>query len=176
MNNIMLDLETLGNKPGCIILSIGACEFDMQTGEIGKTFYTNIDTEDSEKHGLKFNASTVMWWLRQSQEARDALSLTILSLTDVLNLFESWLGDINSKNMQIWANSPSFDCAILSAAYKAIGREQPWLYWQERCVRTLTAFAPEIKKRIVNDLAHDALSDCIYQVRYCSAIWNSINK
>jgi exodeoxyribonuclease VIII len=174
MNHIMLDLETGGQKPGCIIFSIGAAQFDMKTGEIGKTFYINIDAEDCEKHGLKFDASTVTWWMKQSVEAREALNDCKVSLTVALNSFETWLEEINSRDVQIWANAPSFDCAVLSAAYKAIGSKQPWFYWQERCVRTLTAFNPGIKKTIVNDLAHDALSDCIYQVRYCSEIWNSV--
>lgn len=174
MKHIMLDLETGGQKPGCIIFSIGAAQFDIVTGEVGKKFYVNIDAEDCEKWGLKFDASTILWWMKQSDEARKALEDCRVSLCVALNSFESWLEDINSTDCQIWANAPSFDCVVLSAAYKAAGLKQPWFYWQERCVRTLVSFNPGIKKSIINDLAHDALSDCLYQIKYCVAIYNSV--
>lgn len=34
MNNLMIDLETLSTQPDAAIVSIGACTFDPDTGEI----------------------------------------------------------------------------------------------------------------------------------------------
>jgi len=36
MDNIMVDIETLGNKSNSVILSIAAVYFDLQTGKTGK--------------------------------------------------------------------------------------------------------------------------------------------
>ena len=35
---------------------------------------------------------------------------------------------------------------------------------------------PEIKKQIINQFPHNAIGDCLYQIKYCSAIYNSIRK
>lgn len=61
--NIMLDLETLGNRSGAVIVAIGAVEF--HGGEIIKEFYQRVDAESCVALGLKMDVSTVMWWLGQ---------------------------------------------------------------------------------------------------------------
>lgn len=175
MKHIMIDIETCGTKPGCAIMSIGAVQFDLASGEIGKKFYCNIDLEDCQKHGLKLEASTVWWWLSQNKSAQESLSPNRELLEYALDKFERWFESINLQDVQVWANAPSFDLSVLEAAFNILGRKQPWFYWQERCVRTLVSFNPELKKSIVNDLPHDAISDCLYQIKYCSAIYNSIN-
>lgn len=43
MNNIMVDLETLGVETGCIILSIGAIAFDHVKNELGPKFYRIVN-------------------------------------------------------------------------------------------------------------------------------------
>ena len=48
--NVMIDLETMGNTPGCAIISIGAVEFSEEG--LGAEFYCTIDLEDSVKCGL----------------------------------------------------------------------------------------------------------------------------
>lgn len=175
MKHICIDIETLGTKPGCIILSIGAVAFDMATGETGNKFYINIDATDSQRHGLTIEASTVLWWLKQDKQAKQSLEDCPVSLEVAFNSFEVWLENNNSIDCEIWANSPSFDLSVLEYAFNKLGMKTPWFYWQERCIRTLVAFNKELKKSIINDLPHDALHDCLYQIKYCSAIWNSIN-
>lgn len=175
MNDIMVDIETMGTKPGCAIVSIGAVQFDLKSGQTGDKFYCNIDLKDCQDNGLKLEADTVWWWLSQNKSAQEALNCERLLLENALQKFERWFENINTQNLQIWANSPSFDLSVLESAFNIMGRKQPWFYWQERDVRTLVSFNPELKKSIVNDLPHDAISDCLYQIKYCSAIYNSIN-
>jgi hypothetical protein len=51
----------------------------------------------------------------------------------------------------------------------------PWDFRKERCVRTLVSFAPEVKEAEPNTgVAHDALADCIFQINYCSKIFNKL--
>lgn len=40
--HVMLDLETMGTKSNTALTSIGAVEFNIQTGECGKEFYSTI--------------------------------------------------------------------------------------------------------------------------------------
>ena len=70
---IMIDLETLGKRPGCIISSIGAVVFDPRSDWIGDTLHTHIDWADSELRGFKADIDTVKWWLKQDDAAASAL-------------------------------------------------------------------------------------------------------
>lgn len=175
MKHICIDIETMGHKYGSAIIAIGAVQFDLQSGKTGEMFYTNIDLDSCIKAGLTMDPSTVLWWMKQSDEARKSLENIPYQLEHALTLFEAWMQNINSTECQIWANSPSFDLNLLECAFSKFGMKAPWFYWQERDCRTLVAFNPELKKSIINDLPHDAISDCLYQIKYCSAIYNSIN-
>ncbi|MGJ1499919.1 3'-5' exonuclease, partial [Sphingobacterium spiritivorum] len=111
MKNVMIDIETLGTKPYSVILSIGAIEFDINTGEIKDTFYRVINTRTSHEAGLLTDLDTIKWWLLQNDESRDKLlkgeSYLILSLVDLM-LF---VGE--DKSTCVWSNSPSFDLSLI---------------------------------------------------------------
>ncbi|MGL9772940.1 MAG: 3'-5' exoribonuclease domain-containing protein [Sodalis sp. (in: enterobacteria)] len=51
MNNMMLDIGTLGKKAGCPILSVAAVMFKPATGRVGPTFYARIDYQAALKYG-----------------------------------------------------------------------------------------------------------------------------
>jgi len=60
-------------------------------------------------------------------------------------------------------------------AYNAIEIKMPWDFRKERCVRTLVSFLPEIKNMTKNNgVAHDALADCHFQIKYCSETYRTI--
>lgn len=171
MKDIMVDIETLSHKSNGIIISIGAVYFDIITGETGKQFYINIDPQTCVDAGLTFSASTVMWWLQQDKAAIDKLMDRQDNLHTALHEFMLFI----EPDTLLWGNSARFDLGMLNNAYDALGMVLPWKYWQERDVRTLVSFNPSLKKSIVNDLPHDAISDCLYQIKYCTAIYNSLN-
>lgn len=178
MKHIMIDIETMCNKSTAAIVSIGAVQFDMATGETGETgekFYTNIDLQSCIDVGLTLSASTIMWWMDKDKEAQKSLLDKPVRISDALHEFIMWCKAVNALECNIWANSPSFDCVILKNAFDKCERNLPWNYWNERDCRTLVTFAPHIKKSMVNNLPHDAFHDCVYQIKYCSAIWNLIN-
>lgn len=131
-----------------------------------------MDLQSCMNIGLIVNASTVMWWLKQNEQARQDLTEgTSLSINEALLKFS----DFCNKEYQIWSNSARFDCGILQNAYNKLNIPIPWDFRKERCVRTLVSFKPEIKKNYpAQSTAHNALSDCYYQVGYCSEIWRSL--
>ena len=57
MNHLAIDLETLSLEPNAHILSIGAVFFDPATGEMGDSFYVEIDPQH-EQPGAHVSAST----------------------------------------------------------------------------------------------------------------------
>jgi hypothetical protein len=128
---VMIDIETLGTNPGACIVSIGAVRFTRSAG-IGEEFFESVNVADAQDQGLEVDAGTVTWWLTQSAEARDQLDGGVLLDTALRRL-----ADFIPDDATIWANSPSFDCVLLQSAYRAVGRDCPWAYYQQEDYRTL---------------------------------------
>lgn len=169
MDNAMVDLETLDNVPTSAILSIGAVKFD-DTGTDEDEFYVNIDPRTCTKAGLTISPDTVMWWMQQSDSARKAFNnKDALSLQAALNKFTAWLGGAN----QVWGNGATFDNPILANAYRAVGIEPPWKFWNDRCHRTLKNLYPWVKAPAMGT-AHNALDDARNQAQHASAILATI--
>ena len=86
--NIMLDMETLGTRPGCAILSIAAVPFSSQYDL--EPFYLKISATSCTDAGLHVDDATVAWWNKQSPEAyREAFSGK-LELRAVLSEFADY--------------------------------------------------------------------------------------
>lgn len=167
----MLDLETLGNMSHSAIVSVGAVRFDLKTGEIGDKFYMNVDLQSCLDAGLIINADTLMWWLNQSEAARKKITEKGFPLNKVLLSLSAFI----TKDDEVWGNSARFDLGILQDAFNVKSMPIPWDFRKERCVRTLVSFAPEVKDAEPNTgVAHDALADCIFQINYCSKIFNKL--
>lgn len=106
MNNLMIDLESMGKKPNAPIVSIGAVFFDPQSGELGQEFYTAVNLESAMEQGAVPDGDTILWWLRQSSEARSAIcvddAMPISSALSELSYFINRHSD-NPKYLKVWA-------------------------------------------------------------------------
>ncbi|MEZ5386464.1 MAG: 3'-5' exonuclease [Prosthecobacter sp.] len=167
-NHIMVDLETLGTAPGSVILSIGAVQFG--NGGITGRFTRHIHPASCQRAGLTCDAETALWWMTQSDPARTALvqgQKEALQLEQALLDFMEWLvpaGEL--RNRRIWGNGASFDCALLSAAYRACNINLPWRYSGERCYRTIKALHPDVAEDQREGTHHCALADAEHQARH----------
>ena len=174
LGHVMIDLETMGNKSRAAIISIGAVEFDIETGETGDKFYANVDLQSSLDAGLEVNGDTIGWWLEQSDEARKRVMQETEPLEIVLKEFSLWFS-LFGKHVQVWGNSARFDLGILEDAYEALGLTIPWNFRNERDLRTLVSFYPEMKdKQNFKGVEHDPIDDCEFQISYATAIWQKI--
>lgn len=154
--HIMIDLETLGTRPGCAIASIGAVAFDPNLGAVTETFYAAIDLDSCERAGLKAEIGTVGWWLRQGDAARAALFENTEPLGHALERFALWFRRQGGR--EVWAHGATFDPPILAAACEALGRPVPWRYPDVRDTRTLYALAG-VQPRRDPATHHNALAD-----------------
>lgn len=158
MHGLMIDIETLGTNPGCVILSIGAVEFHSEG--ITSEFHAHIDPRSACNAGLTIEPDTVMWWLGQTQEAQKKLvEADTVSLHDAL---EAFVDTFEWKDLRVWANGASFDFPILKAAFDAVGRSIPWAYYNETDYRTLKNIVGKSvfdTLRVSPTTAHDALAD-----------------
>ncbi|EPC5715079.1 exodeoxyribonuclease VIII [Klebsiella quasipneumoniae] len=181
--HVMVDLETMGKKHNAPIVAIGAVVFDPATGSIGESFYKVVCLESSVNWGAVIDPSTVIWWLKQSSEARSAIvNDDAIPLLDALLQFREFVFDNvagGSKKAQVWGNGASFDNSILRSSYDCIAEDYPWEYWNDRDVRTMVelghAINYEPQKAIpFEGERHNALADAIHQARYVSAIWQRL--
>ncbi|SSD90367.1 exodeoxyribonuclease VIII [Klebsiella quasipneumoniae] len=181
--HVMVDLETMGKKHNAPIVAICAVVFDPATGSIGESFYKVVCLESSVNWGAVIDPSTVIWWLKQSSEARSAIvNDDAIPLLDALLQFREFVSDNvagGSKKAQVWGNGASFDNSILRSSYDCIAEDYPWEYWNDRDVRTMVelgqaiGFDPKTTIPFEGD-RHNALADAIHQARYVSAIWQRI--
>ena len=180
-NRVMIDLETLGTRPGCSILSVGAVFFSSSFDPWkGPTFYSAVNRISCQKAGLEEDLDTVGWWRGQGAEARGVLVAADLGSTpgveEVLQQFASWLTEnAVSKDFQVWGNGADFDNPILEAAYLATGRKRPWGPYSGRCYRTLKALAPQ-EKIIRTGTHHNALDDAVSQAEHAVRVLKALKQ
>lgn len=167
--HFMIDLETLGRRAGCQVLSLGAVQFGPDG--LGDEFYANFTTDDQAAVGLVAEPDTVAWWARQSPEAKAALEEHKRPVRHVLIAFRQWLLN-RSGSGRIWGNGASFDEPILLALHDAFLAEPPWKYKYSRCFRTLRAMHANIPWAAGNKLPHHALEDAKSQALQAIAILN----
>lgn len=185
MNDVMIDIETLGKSKNAVIISLGAVFFDIETGKVGSSFYYTIKRESCEQYGLETDASTIKWWSEQSEAARVVLNCQDAEdLPQVLHDFAGFLSQYtpDGKHPVLWGNGPSFDNAILANAYDKCGIKQPWRFSNENCVRTIVTLGRKLlnidpKKTIVRaGTHHHALADAEHQALYVSHIYQAIKR
>ena len=174
--DVMVDLETRGDGPGCAILSIGAVAFDPEAGWIDPDgFYAVIDANSCLVAGLRYDQGTLDWWAKQSPEARAVIDQAAggagqpLALAlDNFAFYLSQFGGVGS--VRVWGNGADFDNAILAAAARAAGRPTAWEHWNSRCFRTLKNLFRDIPAPERIGVFHNALDDARTQAAHAVAI------
>ncbi|WP_336224647.1 exonuclease [Citrobacter portucalensis] len=181
--HLMVDMETMGNSPDAPIVSIGAVFFDPSTGNTGAEFYQVVSLESSMSFGMKPDASTIQWWLKQSSEARSAILVDeAMGLLETLELLADFIAENaanGSHTVQMWGNGYSFDNVILRRAYTLTDTPFAVPFRNDRDVRTMVELGKSVGINPRFDIPfegemHNALSDARHQVKYVSAIWQRL--
>lgn len=172
---VMADLETLGKRPGCKILSIGAVVFN-QAG-LHREFY--VEAKINHQGDLVADQSTIDWWNKQDPAARDRLYNNQdlkPTLRQALEQFNGWLRELGGVDerghipVNLWGNGADFDNAILQVAYDRVSIEDPaWQFWNNRCYRTLKGLAPSVQM-VRQGTYHNALDDAKSQAEHAVRI------
>lgn len=191
--DIMLDIETLGKKPGCVVLSIGAIAFDPladllpEPENSGRCFYQNLTIFDQLLAGFKIDPDTLAFW--QSEKvtvaAVDALKPNQVSMESALFRLVTWCNNLPQAGMRprlVWAKSPDFDCSILEHSAGFYGVNLPWDFRGKADVRTMEhaaalAYNPELPTPpppIRKGTGHNALDDCFYQAAVVQGITRNL--
>jgi hypothetical protein len=172
MSDIMIDIETLGTRPGCVILTLGAVKFNpFSLDAPGPGLYVRPDVDEQIAKGREVQEDTMLWWMQQAEDVREeALGedarITVEEMYRQLNRFL-----VGSNN--IWCQGPAFDMVIIENLYRQYGWPTPWQFWQIRDSRTLFGVHgdPRVKGKVG---LHNALEDCVSQATAVQQVYNKL--
>lgn len=170
---VMVDLETLGVRKNAVISAIGACSYDSVSKKSGNSFYEVINVQSAVDNGLQMDASTVIWWMNQSEEAKVIYRKEVqdnakcLEYTlDNLSIYIDSLGG-SRRDIVLLGNGATFDNVILRNAYEACGLEYPLSFRNDLCYRTLNHFFKDkVPWEGRKGVYHNALNDAETQMEH----------
>ena len=173
--HIVLDLETLGTEPGCPILSIGACAFDLEYDNI-RVFYLKLRMTYQPTD--KISVAAFKWWMEQDRAAQAAAwneGEDAENYYAALQLFGIWVDSIKKiageAGITVWGNSSSFDNEILRALYKYWGIDTPWNFREDRDFRTLRELYKEkVPEPEFIGIRHHARDDAVHEATWLKLI------
>lgn len=176
MKDMMIDIETLGRESNCIITSVGACVFDVDTCRVdtGATFHCYVRWGNQD--GRVVETQTLQWWMQQANfenemtnEPRFPLQIVLGYLTDYIK---------RTKVERVWAKGIAFDFGVLKNAYKMYSTRVPWHFRDEMDARVIYHLGKMIglHPRERDSTEHDALADAIYQAWYVVEVLSTIQK
>ncbi|VAC90242.1 exodeoxyribonuclease VIII-like protein [Enterobacter cloacae] len=183
--HLMVDIEAFGKKADSPVVSIGAVFFDPSTSNTGSEFYKVISLESAMASGGVPDASTIIFWLKASPEARSELVMDdAIPLDDALLQLNEFIAE-NAANgpeyVQVWGNGATYDNVLLEASYDRTGIPCPWKFCNNRDVRTVVELGKAVGYEPRYEIPfegepHKAISDALHQVKYVSAIWQRLTE
>ena len=182
MKHISLDTESLSLNENPALLSIGAVIFDpygrdtVESLRRAPSVQINISPRGQvECYGRHIDGDTVLWWLKQSREARAQITdQASCDLPTALMRLSAWIGQHalqpgDVPTARLWTHGAAEDAVWLRTAYRTCGHQFPIHYRNIRDTRTLfdVTNTPEIQVPGLVD--HVALDDAIYQALWIQA-------
>lgn len=184
--HVMLDFETLGSSFDTCVVSLGAVAFN-RSGVIDKKLF-EFKLEDQVRQGRTFTASTLEWWMIQSDNARKVFKPSDAKVTieEFLPSFEKFCDDSLAKvgesrnDLKPWGNGANFDIVIIEDLFKRHhplrDASVPWKFWNVWCFRTFNNIY-NCKKLVArpHGTAHSALDDALFQTDCVMAVWKQMD-
>lgn len=174
---VMLDIETLDLGPRPVITQVALLGYDLNEDELldsSHVHYYPIEPQQKIIPARTISASTIAWWMKQSDEARERFELsTAVDFEDLVALARNLVTVFNSltrngtTNYELVARGPQFDVVAVETLLTELGLEVPWDYRKVRDLRTMLAMAGLNEKNIAKPIGfipHVAYWDSRYQI------------
>lgn len=145
--------------------------FSPEGEELGPTFYVPVNLRSSMLNGGVADGDTILWWLKQSKEARAAICTNdALDIKDALFELSHFITchACNLKKLKVWGNGATFDNVILRGAYERVGLACPWEYFNDQDVRTIVNLGQFIgfnSKKICHLMVNDTMPRLMLFIR-----------
>ena len=173
--HLMVDIETLGSRPGAAIASIGAVIFSPE--RVLNEWECVVSIESCQLAGLKFDASTIRWWMAQSDAARSAtfshIGTPIFNALTDLALFAA-----DYKVSDYWSHGATFDLVLLNEAALITGAP-PLVkdFRRARDTRTLYEITDVNPRTFMGTgTAHNAIDDARAQALAVIESWRILRR
>lgn len=177
-NELMIDIETTGQRVGCKVLSLGAFGFDKDGNQV--EFYRAFETSAQQLEGLTDDESTITWWnTKVDPEARAAAFSGTTDPKEGIAEFKKWFYENFSteygSRFEVWCCGLDFDFPILQEFFRRFGFTFPWKFWEQYDYRTVKNIFPAIKADEGNVAKHTALEDAKAQMRGLRSFYDKLS-
>jgi hypothetical protein len=136
MNHIMLDIETLGTDPSSVITSVGAVVFNES--KILARLDVHLPIQPQLDRGRTITEGTILFWLKQSEEARQQLIKGQAKAVKVSEGLKEITAFFKSHDIVgVWGNGVGFDNVMLKDLYQTAKMPVPWAFWMDADYRTI---------------------------------------
>ena len=167
--DVMCDIETSGTDPGnSAILQIAAVKFNYDTGEIGEIFDRCLSIAPNRF----WNEDTRIWWGKQNKEVLDNIVLRMEQPEPVLRDFIAFASkDAPNGGYRFWSKPTHFDFSFIASYCNQFGLPHPFHFRIARDLNTFMAAMAGSADHVAMDHipvpvgAHNALVDCVYQLK-----------
>lgn len=173
--HLMVDIETLGTRPGSAIVSIGAVVFTA--GGVAAEWECNVELQSCVDAGLTLEAETIKWWMGQTEAARSAaFGVRGLPIRQALNELFIWASD--HRVASFWSHGATFDLVLLHEAALRCGAS-PLLqdFRLARDTRTLYEITGVNPRNFMGTgTAHNAVDDARAQALAVIESWRILRR
>lgn len=170
--HFVIDTETLGTRPGCPILQIGAVRVESGVATRQGEFFASVGSNVRIGQNT-IEMATLQWWTQEHPHKFDEIldNSENHEIADALaGLTEFCAPRQRCETQFFWSKHPHFDFPILEAAFEKLEKPTPWRFWQIRDIATLEDELFIKREPVKND--HDALSDAINEANILiAAVW-----
>lgn len=168
---MMFDIETLGTRAGCVVLSFAAVVYTSTKGVVIAGVSHVLSVPDQIRTGAHVDEGTAAWWATQSDAAWGAATSNPVSVRYATKELDALVLKHNPE--RIYCQGMDFDFPIFADLRRRFDLGSGWEHWKQRDTRTAYdehGFDPKTVTRAGTH--HDAASDCNHQIRCLIAARN----
>ncbi len=174
---VMVDIESLALGPRPVVTQVAMLGYDLQEDELldqRHVHYYPIEPQQRIIPARVISASTIAWWMKQSDEARERFELsTATEFEDLASLARNLITVFNQltshgkANYELVAKGPQFDIVAIETLLTELGLDVPWAYDRVVDLRTMLRRAGINPKNVAKPsgtIPHVAYWDCRWQI------------
>lgn len=174
---LMLDVESMALGPRAVLTQVALLGYDLEEDELLETRHVQFYPVDPQQQIIpprRIMASTIGWWMKQSDEARERFEQsTSTDFQDLPALGRHLISTFNQLTdggtipYELWAKGPQFDIVAVETLLEEVGLSAPWDYGTVRDLRTLCATAGLNEKNVAKPagfIPHVAFWDSRWQI------------
>ena len=177
MKHLMTDLETLDTSDTAAVIQVGLVVFDDDGNLLGD-LCVNINVIDSLLNGFTTKVDTCKnFWAKQPPEVQQSVLYPAeqYSCREAAQLIDKFLKSQFEGKFTIWSNHLMFDIPKLNLlltkmGFKSLTDRTPHYLVEDfasvknACKRLYPDEFEAAKGKLSNDMAHNAVADCYYQI------------